>query len=100
MKKGEILGLVGENGAGKTTLISILHGTVKKDSGEILIKGVHYKDMQPSTAKSIGIAVVPQKLQLFPDLSVAENLFFNNWPRIGAIRSISWSKMLDSRGTY
>ena len=63
LKKGEIHGLVGENGAGKTTLMSVLHGTIKGDRGDIRIKGKYYKSMSPSVAKEIGIAIIPQKIQ-------------------------------------
>ena len=93
LKKGEIHGIVGENGAGKTTLMSVLHGTVKSDRGDIIVKGNYYKSMNPSIAKEIGIAIIPQKIQLFPQLSVAENIFINNWPRHQKNRFISWSKM-------
>jgi ABC-type sugar transport system ATPase subunit len=93
LKKGEIHGLVGENGAGKTTLMSILHGTVRGDRGDIFIKGKYYKSMNPSIAKEIGIAIIPQKIQLFPQLSVAENVFINNWPKNHRNRLINWAKM-------
>ncbi|MDD3427775.1 MAG: sugar ABC transporter ATP-binding protein [Caldisericia bacterium] len=93
LKAQEIHGLVGENGAGKTTLISILHGVVKKDSGSIIINGNNYPYMNTSIAKKVGIAVIPQKIQLFPELSIAENLFINNWTRNKKTSLINWQKM-------
>jgi len=70
-----------------------LHGTIKGDRGDIRIKGKYYKSMSPSVAKEIGIAIIPQKIQLIPQLSVAENIFINNWPINHRNRLISWSKM-------
>ncbi len=93
IRKGDIHAIVGENGAGKTTLINILCGILKRDSGEIIIKGLAYRNITPAVARRIGIAVIPQKLNIFPDLSVAENLFINNWPKKKASKIISWTEM-------
>ncbi len=75
VKPGEIHGLVGKNGAGKTTLVNILYGAVPKDSGEILLKGKPIEINSVSKAREYGITKVHQDLNIFPKLSVAENIF-------------------------
>ena len=89
--RGEIHGIVGENGAGKSTLMGVLHGTHKTDSGVIKINENEYAQMTPGIAKKEGIAIIPQKMQIFPDLTVAENVFINNWSVKGL--SIDWKDL-------
>jgi ABC-type sugar transport system ATPase subunit len=80
---GQILALVGENGAGKSTLIKILSGAQRPDTGEILIDGQPAAIHTPTDAERYGIATVYQELNLFPYLSVAENLLFGRYPKRG-----------------
>lgn len=75
VKKGEILALVGENGAGKSTLIKILAGVYRKDSGTIIFDGQKVEILSPHHSHQLGIGVIFQELNLFPNLSVAENIF-------------------------
>lgn len=77
IEKGEVLALMGENGAGKSTLIKILAGVYKMDSGEIYCeeKKVQINDRNDST--KLGISIIFQELNLFSNLSVAENIFVN-----------------------
>ena len=93
LEKGEIHAIIGENGAGKTTLVNILYGLIDKDSGEIHIKGTEYKKLSPSVARKIGIAMIPQKIQLVPELSIGENLFLNDWPRAQSSILIDWDEI-------
>ncbi len=93
LKKGEIHALVGENGAGKTTLMNVLYGLVNRDKGNIWIKGDKLGQISTNTVKGYGVALIPQKLQMLSNLSVAENLFINNWPGRSKIGLISWGKM-------
>ncbi|MEM0027635.1 MAG: sugar ABC transporter ATP-binding protein [Ignisphaera sp.] len=72
VKKGEIIGLVGENGAGKSTLLKIIFGIFKPDSGRILWKGREVHIENPLHAMKMGIFYVPQELLLPPNLSIAE----------------------------
>ncbi|HQP97550.1 MAG TPA: ATP-binding cassette domain-containing protein [bacterium] len=75
LQPGEIHALVGENGAGKSTLIKILAGIHPPDSGEILHNGNPVRITDPIRSRALGIAVIHQELDLFPDLSLTENLF-------------------------
>jgi L-arabinose transport system ATP-binding protein len=72
---GEILALVGENGAGKSTLTRIIEGVHQPDTGVIVIEGTPVRLGAPSDARAAGIRVIHQEPDIFPDLSVAENLF-------------------------
>ncbi len=95
LRKGEVHAIVGENGAGKTTLMNVLYGLINCDKGEILIKGNKYSNISTSAVKKLGVALIPQKLQMLSNLTVAENLFINNWPQNKYIGLISWKKMVD-----
>lgn len=78
---GRTLGLVGENGAGKSTLMNILGGNLRPDSGEMRLSGQPYEPRSPVDATACGIAFIHQELNLFPNLSVAENLWLTSFPR-------------------
>ena len=81
--EGEILGLVGENGAGKTTLMRIIYGLERPDAGEIFWKGKRVSVTSPQDAMQLGIGMVHQHFQLFPSLSVMENVVLGNEPTVG-----------------
>jgi ribose transport system ATP-binding protein len=83
LKKGGILGLVGENGAGKSTLMNILGGVIQPDSGSMNLLGRPYAPADPSAAIRAGIAFIHQELNLFPNLSIADNVFIQEFPRRG-----------------
>ncbi len=89
---GEIHALVGENGAGKSTLVKILAGVHQPDSGTIHLDGEPTQVQGPAQARSLGIAVVHQEPRLFPDLTVAENVFIGHAPS-GRLGSIDWGGM-------
>jgi ABC-type sugar transport system ATPase subunit/ribose/xylose/arabinose/galactoside ABC-type transport system permease subunit len=74
LRAGSIHALVGENGAGKSTLINLLSGVLHPDAGEILIDGRPVHLGNPRDARRQGIVTVHQEADLFPDLSVAENM--------------------------
>jgi rhamnose transport system ATP-binding protein len=78
---GEIHALVGENGAGKSTMVKIIAGIYQPDSGEILFRGEPTRFRDAAAAKSAGISVIYQEPTLFPDLTVAENIFMGRQPR-------------------
>ncbi len=77
LRKGEVLGLVGDNGAGKSTLIKILTGFLQPDSGEIFVNGEAVKLRSVMHARSLGIETVYQDLALVNQLSVYHNMFLN-----------------------
>jgi ribose transport system ATP-binding protein len=81
--KGKTLGLIGENGAGKSTLVNILGGVFPPDEGAVRLFGKEYNPSCPADAARAGIAFIHQELNLFTNLSVADNLFIDGFPKIG-----------------
>jgi ABC-type sugar transport system ATPase subunit len=75
LRKGEVLGLLGDNGAGKSTLIKILSGFQKQDSGTMWLKGEPYAPKSVLDARNHGIDTVYQDLALINELTVYNNLF-------------------------
>jgi rhamnose transport system ATP-binding protein len=78
---GEAHALAGENGAGKSTLIKALAGVHRPDSGTVLLDGAPVVFHGPADARDAGVAVIYQEPTLFPDLSIAENIFVGRQPR-------------------
>jgi rhamnose transport system ATP-binding protein len=72
---GEVHALLGENGAGKSTLIKIITGVYQPDRGEILLAGKPVVISSAAEAQRLGVAAIYQEPLLFPDLTVAENIF-------------------------
>ena len=89
---GEVHALLGENGAGKSTLIKIVSGVFPPNSGQILIDGVERKFQLPEDARRAGVATIYQELLLFPELTVAENIFMGHAPR-GLGGRLDWREM-------
>ncbi|MDY5021760.1 MAG: sugar ABC transporter ATP-binding protein [Blautia sp.] len=77
IKKGETHCLAGENGCGKSTIIKVISGFYKPDGGTIEIDGKPYPVMTPAEAIKAGIQVIYQDFSIFPNLTVIENLAFN-----------------------
>ncbi|RWO94299.1 MAG: sugar ABC transporter ATP-binding protein [Mesorhizobium sp.] len=75
IRKGEIIGLLGDNGAGKSTLIKVLSGAVPYTSGRIIIKGREVFLRSTNDAIRSGIETIYQDSALVPQLSIARNLF-------------------------
>ncbi|GAA2659708.1 sugar ABC transporter ATP-binding protein [Paractinoplanes durhamensis] len=73
--RGKVNVLVGENGAGKSTLMKILSGSEQPSSGEIVLDGEPVVLGSPRAAQALGIGIIHQELSLFPNLSIAENMF-------------------------
>src|SRR3954467_7863302 len=81
LRRGEIHALLGENGAGKSTLIKIMTGVQQLDSGEIRIDGEPVRVASSQDAQRLGVAAMYQEPMIFPDLSVAENIFIGHHNR-------------------
>jgi len=75
LRKGEVLGLLGDNGSGKSTLIKIICGFQKQDSGQMFLRGEPYEPKSVDDARAHGIDTVYQDLALIDELSVYHNLF-------------------------
>ena len=71
---GEFVAVVGPNGAGKTTLFKAISGVVPITSGQVIYNGQDLSKLQAHERASLGIAHVPEGRQVFPSLSVVENL--------------------------
>jgi rhamnose transport system ATP-binding protein len=84
---GEAHALLGENGAGKSTLVKILGGVYRPDSGALTIDGERVEFSGPADAQAAGVSIIYQEPSLFPDLTVAENIFMGRQP-LGAARRI------------
>ena len=84
VEAGMVHALIGENGAGKSTLVKILAGVEQPTGGELLFHGRPVRFTSPRDARDLGIDIIHQELQLFPDLSIEENLF------VGRERRTRW----------
>jgi rhamnose transport system ATP-binding protein len=80
LRRGEAHALVGENGAGKSTLVKILAGVHRPDSGRVLLDGAEVVFDTTAQSHAAGIAIIFQEPTLFPDLTVAENVFIGAQP--------------------
>lgn len=81
VKKGSIMGLMGENGAGKSTMMKCLFGTYQKDEGAIVLDGKEVNFSGPKDALENGVAMVHQELNQCLERSVVDNLFLGRYPK-------------------
>lgn len=88
---GEIHALLGENGAGKSTLLKALAGVHKIDSGSITLNDKTFEQGSTRAARDQGIAVIYQEPSLFPDLTLAENVFVGRQLEKGGV--VDWKSM-------
>ena len=88
---GEIHALLGENGAGKSTLLKSLAGVHKIDAGTITLNGKEFEQGSTRAARDQGIAVIYQEPSLFPDLTLAENVFVGRQLQKGGV--VDWKSM-------
>ncbi len=79
--EGAVLGLIGENGAGKSTLMNMVGGVVAPSGGQMFWRGMSYAPADAAEATARGIAFIHQELNLFLNLTVAENLFVDGFPK-------------------
>lgn len=95
LNPGEVHVLLGENGAGKSTLMKILFGLYSKDSGLISLKGKQMDFKSGSDSFKSGVRLIPQELNLIPNLSVTENIFAGHLP-VKKLGFVDW-RMADSK---
>ncbi|MBN1136352.1 MAG: sugar ABC transporter ATP-binding protein [Anaerolineae bacterium] len=95
LRRGEIMGIVGDNGAGKSTLMKILSGAYVADEGEIYIEGQQAHIRNPHDAFNLGIGMIYQDLALFDNLDVAHNIFVGRERARGPL-----GLMLDKKSMY
>mgnify|MGYP000995429474 FL=1 len=75
LRRGEVHALLGENGAGKSTLMKILSGVYQPDEGEIIFEDKPVSFSDPLSAQNVGITIIHHEFNLFPELTVEENIF-------------------------
>ncbi|SAK80637.1 ABC transporter [Caballeronia calidae] len=93
---GEVLCLAGENGCGKSTIIKIINGVYQPEPGAVmLMDGESIEGLDPARARELGIQVIWQDLALFPEMTVAENIAFEQ-NLGGRPRFVSYGKMKDA----
>ena len=80
LKRGTVMGLMGENGAGKSTMMKCLFGTYQKDEGNIFLDGKEVSFSGPKDALENGIAMVHQELNQCLERNVMDNLFLGRYP--------------------
>ena len=92
VKKGSVVGLMGENGAGKSTMMKCLFGIYSKDEGQISLEGKPINFRNPKEALENGVAMVHQELNQCLDRTVADNLFLGRYPTKAGV--VDEAKML------
>jgi branched-chain amino acid transport system ATP-binding protein/neutral amino acid transport system ATP-binding protein len=84
---GEIVAIIGPNGAGKSTLLKTIAGLLHPSRGDILLDGQRIDTLSPRAIALHGVAFVPQEANIFPTLTVRENLEIGGWLDSGMVRS-------------
>src|SRR5690554_4928238 len=82
--QGEVHILMGENGSGKSAIMKIISGIFQSDSGEIILAGNPMHFSNAHEAKKHGIHYIMQDTNLYENLNVAENVFFDQMPYINS----------------
>ncbi|MDR1785013.1 MAG: sugar ABC transporter ATP-binding protein [Spirochaetaceae bacterium] len=88
---GEVHAIAGENGAGKSTFIKVVTGAISPTAGEVYYQGDLVRGNTPAKSLKAGIAAIYQEFNLFPFLSVAENVFYGRYPAKGIV--VDFKKM-------
>lgn len=93
LTKGEVVAIIGANGAGKTTLMRSISGLLKNARSQVQFRGAQIGDLRADQVAALGIALVPEGRQLFPSLSVEENLLIGG--KVGRTGPWSLSKVYE-----
>ena len=92
LRAGQVVGLVGDNGAGKSTLVKIMSGTIRPDSGQILVDGTERVFSHANDARKAGIETVFQELSLIHSLDITQNVFLNRELFVpGPLEKLKWT---------
>ena len=81
VRKGIVMGLMGENGAGKSTLMKILQGIYTATEGDIIFDGKPLKVSSVNQALLAGVSMIHQEMSPIPDMTVAENIYIGREPK-------------------
>lgn len=100
LKRGEVLGLVGDNGAGKSTLIKIITGFIQPDAGKIFVNGQEVRMRSVTHARSLGIETVYQDLALVNQLTVYHNMFLKREQLLPRLPLLNNRKMKEQAQEY
>jgi len=84
VREGEFVAILGPNGAGKSTLIKAVTGVLAPSRGSIRFRGRDLAGMAPAERIRLGIGIIPEGRQLFPDMTVRENLILGAYAELGA----------------
>lgn len=93
VREGEILGIIGPNGSGKSTLFNCILGQLRPSSGEVLVDGRPVTGMRPCDLNRLGVSRTFQLLQVFPQLTVRENLLLAGQEHRGSM----WARLFGRR---
>jgi len=88
LKKGELVTVLGANGAGKSSLLLTIAGALKPTSGQVLFDGRDVTGTSPEQMVRLGLAMVPETRDVFPDLTVAENLRLGAYVRRRQVEAV------------
>ena len=94
---GSVLGIVGENGSGKSTTMNLIAGVLPRDRGTVLLDGKVFEPRSRRESDAAGIAFIQQELNIFPNLSVAENLFLVRPPRSFSVLPLISRRQMHNR---
>lgn len=94
---GRVLAIVGENGSGKSTTMNLITGVLPRDGGTVLLDGKPFEPRSRRESDAAGVAFIQQELNIFPNLSIAENLFLVRPPRRVASLPLISSRQMYSK---
>lgn len=95
IEEGEIVSMVGRNGAGKTTTLRTINGILHPTEGKVYHRGEDISALEPSETAKRGISLVPEERQIFPELTVMENLELADFGGAKEAESMSIDEALD-----